>query len=225
MKRRLSLIDSGVAALKAAAGVLCLTLAAAGAHAQDGPAGAGSDRARESGPPLWVRAGTEMSFLGEEIVGIGMSATIAGRQWSGVISARGSYAGELSFRGVADVAIFPITLLADSSSAREPLEHRWEAGVLYGRRWEPAHFLLSASAGLGLAGGVRRGALLEASPEAFEPNVYEKEPFVTIGMPLEAQVTWTPFSFLDLGLHLSGNLNGTSPFGGVGTHLLIGRLR
>jgi hypothetical protein len=214
-----------IAASKAVVVMLCVAVAAGRAHAQDRTAGNEPDRAQKNRSPLWVRAGTEMQFFGDDVVGIGLGAAAASHRWGGVISIRRGFAGEVSFEGFFDAALFPITLLVDSSSARTPMEHRWEAGVLYGRRWEPAHFVLSAAAGLGLAGGRRRGALLEPSPAAFEPNVYEEKSFVTVGVPLEVQVTWTPFSFLGIGIHLSGNLNVVGPFGGMGTHLLIGRLR
>jgi hypothetical protein len=64
---------------------------------------------------------------------------------------------------------------------REPSEDNWDVGVLYGRSAKKKYGFISISAGLGLAGGVRRGKFLYVTePELFDifdfdnPEIYEK---------------------------------------------------
>ena len=54
----------------------------------------------------------------------------------------------------------------------------------------------------------------------------DAEPFDTmIGFPLEGHATWLPTPVLAVGLHAFADVNTEHPFGGIGVHLRLGRLR
>jgi len=47
----------------------------------------------------------------------------------------------------------------------------------------------------------------------------------TVGIPLEAGITWTPLPVVGIGATLFGNLNTILPFAGIVLHLRAGKLR
>ena len=67
-----------------------------------------------------------------------------------------------------------------------PRKQNCDVGLLYGRILKPKNVLLSFSAGLGLAGGVRRGKYLSYRPR--RGDVYEKRTIRTWGIPVEVQL-------------------------------------
>jgi hypothetical protein len=74
-------------------------------------------------------------------------------------------------------------------------------------------------------GGVRRGRFLGSGGGWFGPSYYESLSFTTVGIPLEAQVFFTPFSFLGIGMCGFANLNPEKPYAGALLCLKIGKLR
>ena len=80
----------------------------------------------------------------------------------------------------------------------------WDVGLLYGRGVRGARSSASLSAGVALVGG---------GSGAF----YLGPRFRTVGLPLEAQWYWTPFTHSEVGLGLTafGNLNAERSFGGL----------
>ena len=178
-----------------------LLVGPAAVYAQERPERAAERR-------FWFRPGFEFAVGENEFAGFSVSGVASYQVGeNGMLSARGFFGEEFdSFLG----------------SAR-PLKQRWDVGLLYGRFHRSSSLLVSAAAGVALVGGMNRGALLEEGG-LFESDRYEKRPFLTGGVPIEAQFTGILFSSLGFGFHLSGNLNLESPFFGFGVHLIVGRL-
>jgi hypothetical protein len=122
---------------------------------------------------------------------------------------------------------------------RSPSESAWDIGFLFGRRTSSRRLYASASAGLGVTGGMRRGqdrtdqAEVEACTQSpfcwmaalFSTAEYEEDPFMTVGVPFELEAGWMPFSKVGLGVSLFGNLNsGRNMLGGT-VQLVLGRFR
>ena len=82
------------------------------------------------------------------------------------------------------------------------------------------YFLVSFSAGLGLAGGVRRGKYLSYRPR--RGDIYEKRAIRTWGIPIEVQLVRTLADF-GFGLYGYGNLNPEASFAGLLLFLQLGK--
>jgi len=107
----------------------------------------------------------------------------------------------------------------------DPLESVGDMGVLYGKRWSGPVGYISASAGLALVNGMRRGEYRESSGVWFITSHYEKDPFVTVGVPANVQLVLAPIKYFGLALDLFGNVNPERSFGGATVSLLIGKMR
>jgi hypothetical protein len=110
-----------------------------------------------------------------------------------------------------------------------PFESVWDLGVLYGAISKGGSGFVSASAGLAVVGGVKRGAFLRYEGEWFGHDVYEARHFTTVGIPIEAQAFWTPpHSFglsTGLGLELYANLNPVRSYVGANLCIQFGKVR
>lgn len=104
-----------------------------------------------------------------------------------------------------------------------PSESVWEFGLLYGINTKASYGLASISGGISMVGGVRRGKYL--SSEGWFSSNYEKLTFMSIGIPIEGQLFWTPFSFLGVGIYAFANLNTEGSFAGALICLQLGILR
>jgi len=91
--------------------------------------------------------------------------------------------------------------LAEPMVRKSPSENVRELGLLYGRHAQNGTAFASASAGVAVVGGMRRGALVSSSGCDIPPfcllagllNVdeYEERSFHTLGVPLEVEAGWT----------------------------------
>ena len=106
-----------------------------------------------------------------------------------------------------------------------PRENVWDVGVLYGRTLQLRRFSLSASGGISLVGGTKRGRHLGTKGEFFTTEVYESTSLSTVGFPIAAEVFVAPFSFFGVGIYGFANLNSTKSFAGVLLSIQIGNLR
>jgi len=109
-----------------------------------------------------------------------------------------------------------------------PLETVWDVGVLYGRIAKASYGFASISAGISLVGGVRRGRYLSSSGGWFVwfgTNYYEENGFITVGIPVEAQLFWTPLAFFGIGFYGFANLNIEKSFVGALLCIQFGTLR
>ena len=84
-----------------------------------------------------------------------------------------------------------------------------DIGFLYGRIAKASYGFASISAGISLVSGVRR-------------NYYG---FFTVGIPVEAQLFWTPLAFFGIGLYGFANLNIEKSFVGALLCIQLGKLR
>lgn len=98
-----------------------------------------------------------------------------------------------------------------------PLESAWDVGFLYGMAARNQMFYSSASVGIGVTGGVRRGSYISFLD-------YESDAYTTIGIPLQGELFLTPVSFVGIGVTAFGNLNPVRSFGGVLVCLRVGKL-
>jgi hypothetical protein len=101
--------------------------------------------------------------------------------------------------------------------------------------WSMLHYsndyiFTSISAGLGIFYGERNGKYLGStknnSGSFFKPNEEnEKIPFMNIGIPLEAQLSITPFSSIGISVNAFANLNTEKTVSGLLLCIQIGKLR
>ena len=106
-----------------------------------------------------------------------------------------------------------------------PSENVWDLGVLYGRSAKASYGVASISGGIAIVGGVRRGRYLGSTGGFFSSDKYESLTFSTIGIPIEGQLFWTPFSFFGIGIYGFGNLNPEQSFAGALLCLEFGEVR
>ena len=111
-----------------------------------------------------------------------------------------------------------------------PARQNWDLGLLYGRTAKTKYVLVSFSAGLGLAGGIRRGTYLAYRPR--RGDVYEKRAVRTWGIATEVRLVKTilgrprGWSFdLGFGLYGYGNLNPEASFAGLLLLVELGKLQ
>ncbi len=112
---------------------------------------------------------------------------------------------------------------------KEPRETLWEAAMLAGLRYRKGWFFIGAKAGLGLTGGLRRGAFLrrECSDKLCINSVsyYESQRTLAVGLPVEAELVFAPLPYLGLGVRFAGNVNTVRSFAGWFFTLHLGQLR
>ena len=93
----------------------------------------------------------------------------------------------------------------------KPLETAWDLGVLYGKIARKSFGFVSISGGVSCVGGVRRGSFINLGEYTFH---YEKQPFITLGIPLESQLFWTPSPYIGFGIYGFANFNPEKSFFG-----------
>lgn len=100
-----------------------------------------------------------------------------------------------------------------------PSEHIDDFGFLLGKVYRAPGILCSASTGIGMVNGLKRGRLVESG---YEYYLYESIKFIKFGMPIEAQV-FIGGNSLALGLYFFANLNSERSFSGFLLSLQIGK--
>jgi len=161
----------------------------------------GQDISRDSSAQFfWVNGG-----LGASSFGVSPGVSVSYQSRKSLVSVRYVYNEEFQILGPS------------------PSETVWDVGVLYGRSAKVSYGLASISGGIGVVGGVRRGKYLGSSGW-FSSN-YEKLTFLTVGIPVESQLFWTPLSFFGIGIYGFANLNTEKSFIGGLFCIQIGKLR
>ena len=107
-----------------------------------------------------------------------------------------------------------------------PREHVSDLGILYGKRWsQPGLGFVSVSGGIAFVHGMRRGEFIRKTGSWFSTtHYYEKEPFTTVGLPIDMQFCLAPFNSVGLALDLFGNLNPERSYRAATLSLIIGEL-
>jgi hypothetical protein len=155
----------------------------------------------------WINAG-----LGGSSFGISPGVCLSYRNRGNLISIRFIYNEEINLQ------IF--------GPGPSPSESVWDLGALYGRNAKTLHGLASVSGGVSLVGGVRRGRYLSNSGGWWSStDSYEKLTFLTVGVPIEVQLFWTPLSSLGIGIYGFANLNRQKSFAGALLCVQIGKLQ
>ncbi len=106
-----------------------------------------------------------------------------------------------------------------------PVETVWDVGALVGVNAVSQYFSISASGGLSVVGGVRQGDFLYTTGSFMGTSYYEEDKFLTVGIPLEADVYWTPLSFMGIGFSCFADLNFKKSFVCLLFCLRIGSLK
>lgn len=174
------------------------------------------------GDPVRVGFGVGAGMLAGGTEGIALQAAVT-------LSKRENRALTIRVSGVSEVNLF----------GPRPDENVWDVGVLFGRQAKGKWAYASASAGLALVGGMRRGertsppfecsgdggllgCMLEA---AFTPVEYAEDPFYTVGIPVELDVGLTFSSRLGLSVTGFADLNPQRTMTGLSVGVVVGRLR
>lgn len=104
-----------------------------------------------------------------------------------------------------------------------PSESVGDFGVLFGIHTKASYGLASISGGISIVGGVRRGKFINSS--VWFSSKYEELNFITVGVPIEGQLFWTPFPYLGFGIYTFADLNKERSFAGALLCLQLGVLR
>jgi hypothetical protein len=105
----------------------------------------------------------------------------------------------------------------------EPAESVWDAGLLYGSRGGQEKGYWSASGGLALVGGTRRGQYLGPSCSGCWLSArYRAERFLTLGIPAEVEAVWTPHRSFGVGAVGFANVSPARSFAGGALQVKIG---
>ncbi|MGZ5304007.1 MAG: hypothetical protein ACXWDO_07855, partial [Bacteroidia bacterium] len=82
---------------------------------------------------------------------------------------------------------------------------------------------MSASAGLGPVWGIKEGELLGGV--GFSWGYYQEIPFMTIGIPIQAEFRFDPIKYAGAGLTLAANINTEYTYVACMLTLSVGRLK
>jgi len=165
---------------------------------------------KEEGPPkrwsFWVNAGIGPSVNMEASTsGLGIGGSVNLRIDHYLVQIRSTYNMEMTILGP------------------EPQESLWEVSPMFGFVLKGRVGWISACAGAGLVGGVRRGALIQKGEDS-APDRYEEQEILNIGFPLDVQLFLKPPSFLmfGLGLNIYANLGPDNSVVGLMISIMAG---
>jgi len=113
----------------------------------------------------------------------------------------------------------------NSLLSAKPVDGLGEISLLYGTSAEWSHGFVSLAAGLGYVEGIRRGKYLYTEPGLFGGNVHEEIRYKTVGIPVDVQLSWTPFPVIGFGVNGFALLNTQRPLAGAAFCIQIGKLR
>jgi hypothetical protein len=95
-----------------------------------------------------------------------------------------------------------------------PKEGYIDVGFLYGIAKVEKYWNTSLSSGASIFTGVRRGEYIPQNPKnineffsSFFSASYREEKYLTVGLPINATITWTPLSWLGIGYTFHTNIN------------------
>ena len=107
-------------------------------------------------------------------------------------------------------------------------ESFWDAGILFGKLAKTSFGLASLSGGIGFVGGnriVNEGRRSYDLNAVLLPMRVEEERLLTVGIPFEGQIVWTPFPKIGVGVYGFANLNMEKSFAGALFGVQIGELK
>jgi len=90
---------------------------------------------------------------------------------------------------------------------------------------KPNKPVITGTAGIGLTGGIDKGEQIPGQPGHWFLPCYEKDLFLTIGIPAELEACLRITRGFGPRLNLYGNLNPKMPVAGIGLGPKIGRTR
>lgn len=146
----------------------------------------------------------------------------------GIGGSSSGLAGGLSISAQSGRSLFSLRYVSSSRYGESWLggyttpEKVWDIGPLYGLIAKGKWVYASISGGISLVGGTKHGMYL-GSPGWI--NTYEKVSLTTVGIPLEIQLFFTPFSSFGIGVHGFANLNLKRSYFGILICLQCGKLR
>ena len=165
---------------------------------------------QEDAPPrrwsFWVNAGLGPSVnMDSSTSGLALGGSANFRIDHYLVQLRSTYNMEMSVLGP------------------EPHESFWEVSPMFGFVLKGKVGWISAAAGVGLAGGVNRGKLLEQG-EGAAPDKYAENDFINVGFPIDVQLFLKPpsFSIFGLGLNIYANLGPDNSIVGLMVSIMAG---
>lgn len=102
-----------------------------------------------------------------------------------------------------------------------PSNAHWDLGVLAGVIRKKQRGMVSISAGGSIVGGKKKEDL--TGGELFDAD-YSTKNYTTVGLPINSQIFFTPFSHVGIGLNGFANINPKKSFAGVLVCLQIGKI-
>lgn len=142
-----------------------------------------------------------------------------------------SFGGSLNYR-ITPGFLFSVRFLRNnetgfkliSFSNKEPMESVNDISILYGICNKTKRVMLTASAGAGVVFGLLRGNLLYTNYNGWfsSTNLYEENNFFTVGLPLQAQLFWTPSDAFGIGLYGFININKDKTIVGAMLSIIVG---
>lgn len=106
----------------------------------------------------------------------------------------------------------------------EPPEQYYDIGLLYGKFINTKIIRLSLSGGLGVLGGVKRGAFLYRNPGFLGSDFFEKKLIFSPSVPLEIDLSLVPTKHFGIGISGFANLNFENTLVGFIINLKFGKL-
>lgn len=106
-----------------------------------------------------------------------------------------------------------------------PSEKYYDIGLLYGKFICSKIIRLSVSGGLGVLGGVKRGAFLYRNPGFLGADVFEKKLIFSPSVPLEIDLSLVPKKHFGIGITGFANLNFENTLVGIIINLEFGKIR
>ena|ERR1051326_4207391 len=139
----------------------------------------------------WFHAG-----IGASSLGLAEGLGISYRTGSNLLSLRLDFAQEINIFG-------PSPQLIEADIA-----------LLYGISTASSKVQLSASTGIGMVSGIRRGRYLGGTPFFITLSEYEKDSYRAVSLPIEVQTCFRLSSYIGIGLYGFAELNHEQSFAG-----------
>jgi hypothetical protein len=106
-----------------------------------------------------------------------------------------------------------------------PSETVNDIGILFGKALIKKYVQFTASGGIGIVTGLRRGKVSYMEGGLLGTTYYEKERITGVGVPIELECLFRPLKFVGFGLGAYANLNRDRTLYGLLFKIQIGKLR
>jgi hypothetical protein len=109
--------------------------------------------------------------------------------------------------------------------SNNPVERVGDIGIIYGVSTQRSRWYASAGAGISYVHSIRQGALIQRSNEIFGSDEYEEVSRVTVGLPIQVEISGSAFPFFGAAIIGFANINTLRSYGGITLCIQLGKLR